>query len=39
MTIAADMLPTLKALPRIEKLCLIQFLVLELAQEEGGKVV
>ena len=35
MTTITEMLPALKTLPRLEKLRLIQFLVVELAQEES----
>jgi len=35
MSTVAEMLPTIKALPRIEKLRLIQALVFELAREEN----
>jgi len=39
MTIITEMFPTLKTLPRIEKLRLIQFLVFELAQEEDESLL
>lgn len=35
MNITPDLLSVLRALPRAEKLCLVQFLVSELAKEEG----
>ncbi|BAZ22293.1 hypothetical protein NIES4073_31750 [Kalymmatonema gypsitolerans NIES-4073] len=35
MTISNDLLSVLRALPRADKLRLMQFLVSELAQEEG----